>query len=124
MGHSTGGVAANTFGAALVREIFGNKIDLTVFNDAGPAAIDIEQKGDTKKRAADWGVNDLYPLSCVNCNNDDFVGGGAIGFIDWYLEKDPTVRNVFSRDFLILTMIPVPLALLLSILFYLRRSVF
>ena len=46
----------------------------------------------TETRAADWGVDYLYPLSCVNCNNDDFVGGGAIGFIDWYLEKDPTVR--------------------------------
>jgi hypothetical protein len=100
MGHSAGGVGVSTFGAFLARKIFGNDIKFSIFNDAGPTAINLDEEDpvtitDAAARASDWGSDTFYPTSCVDdgrCDNNLFPGGAAIGFIDWYLERDSTVR--------------------------------
>ena len=98
MGHSAGGVGASTLGAALVRKIFGNDIKITIFNDAGPTALNQDEVADAVARASDWRTVTFLPDSCVDdgrCVDDVVPGGAAIGFADWYLEHDSTVRVAF-----------------------------
>jgi len=109
MGHSAGGVGVAAFAPFLARAIYGNKkTDLTVFNDAGPIAVNL---GDPPApfcsfnpldfaclsvlaRYTDWEFWKFYPESCVEdgrCNGF----GQQTGIIDWRLENDSTIREAF-----------------------------
>ncbi len=90
-GSSAGGVGAAGFTPFLVRHLYGNQVKLTVFNDAGPVAINLAVTGDIAARAADWQFGKFYPASCTQC---DDMGQGT-GVISWRLDNDSTIREAF-----------------------------
>ena len=111
MGHSAGGVGVAAFAPFLARFVYGNKPMLTVHNDAGPIAVNLgigSPPGNGTfpfgcfdvacfslvARAFDWKFSQFYPLSCIldgRCN----PFGQQTGIIDWRLENDSTIREVF-----------------------------
>lgn len=96
-GSSAGGVGVAGFAAFLVRFNFGNLVDLTVFNDAGPVAVNLvaSEEPAIAARAADWQFGQFYPASCHQC--DEF--GQATGVIDWRLQNDSTIREaIYETD--------------------------
>lgn len=90
-GSSAGGVGVAGFAPFLARFAFGNGVELSVFNDAGPVAINLETTDDIAARVADWQFAQFYPASCHQC--DEF--GQATGIIDWRLKNDTTIREAF-----------------------------
>jgi hypothetical protein len=90
-GSSAGGVGVAGFTPFLVRFIFGNLQKLTVFNDAGPVAINLDAVDDIAARAADWQFGQFSPASCTEC--DEL--GQATAIIDWRLDNDWTIREAF-----------------------------
>ena len=90
-GSSAGGVGAAGFAPFLARLIYGNNAKLTVFNDAGPVAINLFDTGAIAARAMDWQFGKFYPASCTNC--DDMGQGTEI--IKWRLANDQTIREAF-----------------------------
>ena len=64
---------------------------VTVFNDAGPVAVNLGAGGDVAVRADDWQFGQFYPASCTACS--DMGQGTAI--IDWRLANDSTIREAF-----------------------------
>lgn len=90
-GSSAGGIGAATFAPFLARFVYGNRARLTVFNDAGPIAINLSEGAAIAARAADWQFGQFYPVSCTDC--DDL--GQATAIIDWRLENDTTIREAF-----------------------------
>ena len=90
-GSSAGGVGAAGFAPFLVRLLYGNKVDLTVFNDAGPITTNLNDVGAVAARAMDWNFGKFYPASCSEC--DDM--GDSTGIIQWRLDNDSTVREAF-----------------------------
>jgi len=96
-GSSAGGVGVAGFAPFLIRFTFGNLVDLTVFNDAGPVAVNLDpsQAPAIAARANDWQFAQFYPKSCHQC--DEF--GQATGVIDWRLWLDSTVREaIYETD--------------------------
>src|SRR5210317_1530506 len=105
MGHSAGGVGVAAFAPFLARFTFGNNVKLTVYNDAGPIAVNLGTpppwEGDPDipwlsvfARQNDWQFQQFYPQSCVDdgrCN----AFGQQTGIIDWRLENDSTIREAF-----------------------------
>ena len=111
MGHSAGGVGVAAFAPFLPRFVFGNNTKLTVFNDAGPIAVNLGTDSppgngefpfgcadvpclSVVARAADWQFAKFYPRSCIadgRCN----PFGQQTGIIDWRLENDATIREAF-----------------------------
>jgi len=108
MGHSAGGVGVAAFAPFLARFVFGNNAKLTVFNDAGPIAVNLGNPPPPNcdfvtpdlaclsvlARASDWDFAKFYPQSCVadgRCNRF----GQQTGIIDWRLENDATIREAF-----------------------------
>jgi hypothetical protein len=111
MGHSAGGVGAASFAPFLARLAFGNNTKLTVYNDAGPIAVNLgtgSPPGNFQfpfgcedvpclsvvARAFDWQFAQFYPQSCIDdgrCN----AFGQQTGIIDWRLENDSTIREGF-----------------------------
>jgi hypothetical protein len=111
MGHSAGGVGAAAFAPFLARFVFGNNTKLTVYNDAGPIAVNLgtgTPPGNgtfpfgcadlpcfsVVARASDWQFQQFYPQSCIDdgrCN----AFGQQTGIIDWRLEHDSTIREGF-----------------------------
>ena len=111
MGHSAGGVGAAAFAPFLTRFVFGNNTKLTVYNDAGPIAVNLgigSPPGNGSfpfgcadvpclsvvARAFDWQFPQFYPQSCIDegrCN----AFGQQTGIIDWRLENDSTIREGF-----------------------------
>ena len=108
MGHSAGGVGVAAFTPFLARFVFGNNAKLTVFNDAGPIAVNLGnppapncdlQPPDLAclsvlARASDWDFAKFYPQSCIadgRCN----PFGQQTGIIDWRLANDATIREAF-----------------------------
>ena len=111
MGHSAGGVGVAAFAPFLARYVFGNNIKLTVFNDAGPIAVNLgtgTPPGNGQfpfgcvdvacfsvvARAFDWRFAQFYPQSCIadgRCNPFQ----QQTGIIDWRLENDATIREAF-----------------------------
>jgi hypothetical protein len=106
MGHSAGGVGVASFAPFLARFVFGNQAKLTVFNDAGPIAVNLGTPPppfgngpDTPwlsvfARKMDWQFDQFYPESCVadgRCN----AFGQQTGIIDWRLENDKSIREAF-----------------------------
>jgi hypothetical protein len=90
-GSSAGGVGAVSFAPFLARFAYGNRVDLSVFNDAGPVAINLLDVVGIQARAADWQFGQFYPASCTDC--DDQGQGTAI--IKWRLDNDSTIREAF-----------------------------
>lgn len=111
MGHSAGGVGVAAFAPFLARFVYGNQADLTVFNDAGPIAVNLGTGAppgnyqfpfgcldvpclSVVARAFDWQFAQFYPASCVadgRCN----PFGQQTGIIDWRLDNDSTIREAF-----------------------------
>ncbi len=104
MGHSAGGVGAAAFTPFLARFVFGNNTKLTVYNDAGPIAVNLGTPPgpggpdfpwlSVWARQNDWRFQQFYPQSCIDdgrCN----AFGQQTGIIDWRLENDSTIREAF-----------------------------
>ena len=90
-GSSAGGVGAAGFAPFLARLVYGNRIDLTVFNDAGPITTNLNDGVAVAARAADWDFGKFYPASCTEC--DDM--GDSTGIVRWRLDNDSTIREGF-----------------------------
>ena len=95
-GSSAGGVGAAGFAPFLVRFVYGNNVGLSVFNDAGPVAVNLDPgnllaQADIAARAADWDFGKFFPASCTDC--DDM--GQATAIIDWRLDNDTNIREAF-----------------------------
>jgi hypothetical protein len=90
-GSSAGGVGVAGFAPFLARFEFGNQSKLTVFNDAGPVATNLDAVDDIAARQADWQFDQFYPASCTEC--DAF--GQSTAIIDWRLRNDSTIREAF-----------------------------
>ena len=90
-GSSAGGVGVAGFAPFLVRFLYGNLIKLTVYNDAGPVAVNLADTVGIAARAADWQFGQFYPASCTGC--DDM--GQATEIIKWRLRNDAGVREAF-----------------------------
>ena len=104
MGHSAGGVGAAAFAPFLARFVFGNNTKLTVYNDAGPIAVNLGTPPGAGgpdipwlsvwARQNDWQFQQFYPQSCIDdgrCN----AFGQQTGIINWRLENDSTIREGF-----------------------------
>lgn len=104
MGHSAGGVGAAAFAPFLTRFTFGNKTRLTIYNDAGPIAVNLGTPPGAGgpdipwlsvfARQNDWQFQQFYPQSCIDdgrCN----AFGQQTGIISWRLENDRTIREGF-----------------------------
>ena len=104
MGHSAGGVGVAAFTPFLARFVFGNNTKLTVYNDAGPIAVNLGTPPwaggpDTPwlsvwARQNDWRFQQFYPQSCIDDGRCDAFGQQT-GIIDWRLENDSTIREAF-----------------------------
>jgi len=90
-GSSAGGVGVAGFAPFLVRFLYGNTVSLTVFNDAGPVAVNLNETAAIAARAADWQFGQFYPASCTDCD----AMGQATAVIDWRLKNDSTIREAF-----------------------------
>lgn len=90
-GSSAGGVGAASLAPFMVRMKYGNKVKLTVFNDAGPIAVNPDATDDIIARANDWQFDQFFPASCTDC--DAFGDSSAI--IKWRLANDSTIREAF-----------------------------
>ena len=107
-GSSAGGVGAAAFAPFLARFQYGNNAHLTVFNDAGPIAVNLgigTPPGNgtfpfgcadvsclsVVARAFDWQFAQFYPASCTDCS----AFGQQTAIVDWRLENDQTVREAF-----------------------------
>jgi len=90
-GSSAGGVGAAGFAPFLARFAFGNQVALTVFNDAGPVAINLNATGAIAARAADWQFGQFFPASCTDCSDM----GQSTAIIDWRLDNDSSIREAF-----------------------------
>jgi len=91
-GSSAGGVGASSFAPLLTRMVFGNKVQLSVFNDAGPVAIDLNDfRGGIPLRAMDWDFGQFYPASCTDCSDM----GQQTAIIKWRLDNDRSIRESF-----------------------------
>jgi len=91
-GSSAGGVGASSFAPFLVRMAFGNQRQLSVFNDAGPVAVDLNDfRGGIPLRAADWNFDQFFPASCTECS----ALGQQTAIIKWRLDNDSTIRESF-----------------------------
>jgi hypothetical protein len=90
-GSSAGGVGASVFPPFLVRFLYGNTPKLTVFNDAGPVAVNLDDVAAIQARANDWQFGQFYPASCLECDDQ----GQSTAFIDWRLDNDRTIREAF-----------------------------
>lgn len=92
-GSSAGGAGVATFAPFLVRLLYGNQVDLTVFNDAGPVAVNLGAVDDVLARAADWQIGQFYPASCTDC---DPLGQNT-AIIKWRLDNDSTIREAYYQ---------------------------
>ena len=90
-GSSAGGVGAAGNAPFIARLLYGNQIDLTVFNDAGPIAINLNDVAGIQAREADWKISQFYPESCTDCDPN----GQPTALIQWRLDNDSTIREAF-----------------------------
>ena len=90
-GSSAGGVGVAGFAPFLVRFLWGNFVELTVFNDAGPIAINLNDVAGLTARANDWQFDKFYPESCEDCS----AFGQATATVKWRLENDGSIREAF-----------------------------
>jgi hypothetical protein len=91
-GSSAGGVGAAAFTPFLARFLYGNTVQhLTVFNDAGPIAINLAAADAVAARDADWQFAQFYPASCTECSASD----QQTEIVKWRLDNDSTIREAF-----------------------------
>ncbi len=95
-GSSAGGAGAAGFAPFLIRFVYGNGAKITVFNDAGPIAVNLDPgnlpaQADIAARAADWDFGKFFPASCTGC--DDM--GQATEIIQWRLDNDTEIQEAF-----------------------------
>lgn len=90
-GSSAGGAGAAAFAPFLARFAYGNTKKITVFNDAGPVAINLDETAAIEARAADWQFGQFFPASCTDCSD---LGQGT-EIIHWRLDNDTTIREAF-----------------------------
>jgi hypothetical protein len=90
-GSSAGGVGAAGFAPFLTRFAYGNYRKLSVFNDAGPVAVNLNDTAAIQARANDWQFGQFYPASCTECDDE----GQSTAVIDWRLSNDSTIREAF-----------------------------
>jgi hypothetical protein len=90
-GSSAGGVGAAAFAPFLARFQYGNNTHLTVFNDAGPIAVNLAAADAVAARDNDWQFAQFYPASCTACS----ASGQQTAIVDWRLENDRTIREAF-----------------------------
>jgi hypothetical protein len=90
-GSSAGGAGAAAFAPFLARFLYGNTTLLTVFNDAGPIAMNLAAEDAVAARADDWDFAKFYPASCTECN----ASGQQTAIIKWRLNNDSTIREAF-----------------------------
>jgi hypothetical protein len=94
-GSSAGGVGVAGFAPFLVRFKYGNGVNLSVFNDAGPVAVNLDEVVGITARAADWQFGQFYPASCTECSDT----GQATEIIKWRLDNDLTIREaIYETD--------------------------
>jgi hypothetical protein len=94
-GSSAGGVGVAGFAPFLVRFKYGNGIDLSVYNDAGPVAVNLADVAGITARANDWQFDQFYPASCTECS----AFGQATEIIKWRLDNDVTIREaIYETD--------------------------
>ena len=94
-GSSAGGVGAAAFAPFLVRMAYRNKGRLSVINDAGPVAINLDDNAAIIARAADWDFGKFYPASCVECSDM----GQSTAIIKWRLDNDRSIREgIYETD--------------------------
>ncbi len=98
-GSSAGGVGAATFAPFLARFLYGNKVKLTVFNDAGPVTVNPDAVAEIDARADDWQFEQFFPASCVDCDNR----ADSTAIIRWRLDNDSTIREAFYETDMDLT---------------------
>jgi hypothetical protein len=90
-GSSAGGVGATAFSPFLARFAYGNNTHLTVLNDAGPIAVNLNDVAGVTGRALDWQFGKFYPASCTDCN----AFGQPSALIDWRFDNDNSIREAF-----------------------------
>ncbi len=90
-GSSAGGVGSAAFAPFVARFEYGNRVNLSVFNDAGPVVVNLLAVGDVEARAADWQFGQFYPASCTDCNEL----GQQTAIIRWRLDNDRSIREAF-----------------------------
>jgi hypothetical protein len=90
-GSSAGGAGVASHAPFLARLLYGNNVHLTVFNDAGPVAINTLATTDIEARNADWLTGQFFPASCADCD----PLGQQTALIKWRLDNDSTVREAF-----------------------------
>ena len=90
-GSSAGGAGVASNAPFLIRFLFGNQVHLSVFNDAGPVAINLGETDAILARNADWQNGQFYPGSCTDCD----PLGQPTALIKWRLDNDSTVREAF-----------------------------
>jgi hypothetical protein len=94
-GSSAGGVGAARFAPFLARFLYGDNTHLTVFNDAGPVAFNLNDVGAVQARADDWQFGQFFPASCTSCD----PLGYDTELIKWRLENDSTIREaMYATD--------------------------
>jgi hypothetical protein len=105
MGHSAGGVGVAAFAPFLARFTFGNNTKLTVYNDAGPIAVNLGTPPTATTppdvpwqsvwaRQNDWQFQQFYPQSCIDDELCDAFDQQT-GIIHWRLANDSTIREAF-----------------------------
>jgi hypothetical protein len=92
-GSSAGGVGAAAFAPFLARFVYGNFTHLTVFNDAGPIAVNLANVTAATARADDWQFAKFYPASCTDCD----PLGQATAVVEWRLDNDSSIREAFYK---------------------------
>ena len=90
-GSSAGGFGASQFTPFLVRMAFGDTQQLSVINDAGPIAVNLDETAGVTARALDWQFDQYHPASCTECG----AFKQQTGLLKWRLENDRTIREAF-----------------------------
>jgi hypothetical protein len=93
-GSSAGGVGGASFAPFLVRMSFGNSRQLSVINDAGPVAANLNDVAGIAARANDWEFDKFFPASCTDCS----AVGQQTAIIKWRLDNDSSIRESFTRQ--------------------------
>jgi len=90
-GSSAGGVGASSFAPFLLRMVYGDTQQLSVINDAGPVAVNIDDVAGIAARANDWEFDKFFPASCTDC----MAVGQQTAIIKWRLDNDSSIRESF-----------------------------
>ncbi len=90
-GSSAGGTGIARFSPFLIRFLWGDWVDLTILNDAGPVFGNPNDVAGRTVRANEWAFGQFYPESCTDCSDM----GQASALIAWRLANDRTIREAF-----------------------------